>query len=119
MNTSNRENAKKRLLGQFPLEKTGIWEIRGEDDNADFGGHHYQQLLGYFEGRYGDIVDFALNLKGFFAWGYGGDIKEVKVVKVDTSKTKQLAEAKAELEELEKRKKELEAKVTWLIVGGA
>lgn len=116
---SNQERAKARLLAQFPLTKEGIWEVRAEDENCDLGGSHYQRLLGYYSGRYGDIVDFALELRGFFAWGHGGDIKEVTVTQIDASKAKQLKEAKAELAELEKRKKDLEAKITWLKVGGA
>lgn len=115
----SKDNAQNRLLGKFPSMQEGIWEVRGEDPNCDLGGPHHQPLLGYYKGRYGDIVDYALELNGFFQWGYGGDIKEVKILEIDASKKKQLQEAKAELRDLEKRKKDLEAKITWLTVGGA
>lgn len=115
----SQETAKNRLLGKFPATQDGIWEVRGEDPNCDLGGAHYQPLLGYYKGRYSDIVDYALELSGFFQWGYGGDIKEVKIVEIDASKKKQLQEAKARLKELDKEKEDLEAKITWLTVGGA
>ena len=97
---------------------TGTWEIRAEDTNCDMGGPHHQTLLGYYRGRYIDVVESALDMPGFFAWGYGGDINEIKVEPLTGSKTKQLKEAKKELKEVDKRKDDLEKKIDWLTLGG-
>ena len=115
----SKDNAKNRLMGQFPGKQQGVWEVRGEDPNCDLGGAHYQPLLGYYKGSYEDVLDYALELSGFFQWGYGGDIKEVNIVSIDATKKKQLRDAKERLKEIEKEKETLEAKITWLTVGGA
>lgn len=52
----------------------GIWEVKGEDPNCDFGGYHHQPHLGFFEGTFKDVCKHALTLTGFFQWGSGGDV---------------------------------------------
>jgi len=71
------------LLKKHKLTDTGLWRIRGEDPNCDFGGHHYQPDLGTVEGTLLDVIEYAIELKSFWTWGGGGDIELVKVQQVD------------------------------------
>lgn len=115
--SNNNWRARERLLKDFPADKFGTWEIRAEDHNADLGGHHHQQLLGYYEGEYAEIVEFAVEIPGFFAWGAGGNIREVKVQKIDEDSAWQLKKAKADLARIEKEKLEIEKRVTFYTLG--
>lgn len=73
---SNR--VKERLLKECSSEQEGTWQILGEDPNCDWGGHHSQPDLGTVTGRYRDVVEYALTLRDFIHWGYGGNIKLIK-----------------------------------------
>ena len=115
----SKEQIKQNLLRKFPTNYVSTWQIFGEDDNPDFGGRHYEPSLGIVQGCYADVVDYAVELKRFFTWGGGGRIAEVKVQSIDANKTRELREAQIRLKEIEKEKAELEAKISWLIVGGA
>ena len=117
--SNNNWRVKERLLTEQPHDKFGTWEIRGEDHNADLGGHHHQKLLGYYEGVYAEIVEFAVELPGFFAWGAGGNINEVSVTKIDEDSAWQLRKAKADLKRLEAEKVEIEKKIVFYKLGGA
>jgi hypothetical protein len=106
--------AYRTLLQKHKLTETGTWKVRGEDDNADFGGHHYMPELGMFEGKLEDIIAYAVTIPRFWTWGGGGDISKVgPPIKIDSeSNAKRIAaqEKIAKLEaELKKAKQELEA----------
>ena len=66
----------KELLKEHKLDEEGIWEVRGEDPNCDFGGPHHNPFLGHFEGKLEDVIIHAVSLKGFWVWGGGGEIKK-------------------------------------------
>ena len=70
--------AGKRLLEKYDLSHTSKWEIFGEDPNCDFGGSHHQPHLAYVEGTLEKAIEYAVGLSGFYSWGSGGDIKEIK-----------------------------------------
>jgi hypothetical protein len=70
----------KELLKRHELLEVGLWRIRGEDPNCDFGGHHHQPDLGVFEGTLDDAIKYAVNLDGFWTWGGGGNIDLVRVI---------------------------------------
>lgn len=64
----------KQLLEKYPgLAKEGIWHVRGEDPNCDFGGYHHMPSLGYYEGKLESVIRHAVQLPGFWQWGAGGD----------------------------------------------
>ena len=65
----------KRLLEKYGRSHYGIWEVRGEDNNADMGGSHHEPLLGFFQGTLEEVINKAYTLKGFTTWGGGGSIK--------------------------------------------
>lgn len=111
---SVRPAIKERLLKEYPEDQYGVWEIRGEDANADLAGSHHMPTLGYFEGKYGEIVEYALELNRFFTWGGGGDIRPIKTMKIDEDSAWQLRKAKAELKRIEKEKEEIEKRITFL-----
>jgi hypothetical protein len=102
------------LLQKHKLTDTGVWKVRGEDDNADFGGHHYMPELGMFEGKLEDIIAYAVTIPRFWTWGGGGDITLASApIKIDAqSNALRIAaqEKVAKLEaELKKAKQELES----------
>lgn len=66
-----------RLLRDHSLSDYGEWKVYGEDPNCDMGGHHHTPYLGRFKGTLSEVIDKAVSLSGFFAWGAGGDIKQV------------------------------------------
>ena len=101
----------KELLGKYPLTETGLWRIRGEDPNCDFGGHHYQPDLGVVEGTLADVIDYAVGLRNFWTWGGGGDITLITVKKIDSAENQARAEMAETLRELEARVKELQTKL--------
>lgn len=71
--------AGKRLLENHSLEEYGTWEIRGEDPNCDFGGHHHQPHLGTVEGTLEEVIKYGANLGNFWQWGGGGDFRKVNI----------------------------------------
>ena len=75
----------KQLLIKHQLSEHGIWEVRGEDPNCDFGGHHHEPKLGKVEGKLEDVIRWAVAQSGFWQWGAGGSIKRAdneKIIKV-------------------------------------
>ena len=66
------------LLQKFKLDYVSKWEILGEDTNCDFGGSHHQPHLAYVHGTLEKAIGFAVETKGFYTYGSGGDIKEIK-----------------------------------------
>ncbi len=70
----------KELIKKFSLAEYGTWEVRGEDPNCDMGGSHVTPLLGYFKGKLEDVLIHAVNLKGFWAWGAGGEVKKIEPI---------------------------------------
>ncbi|BAU39977.1 hypothetical protein [Ralstonia phage RSP15] len=71
----------KKLLESHSLDEEGTWRIYGEDPNCDFVGHHYEPELGLVEGKLRDVIEYAVNLNGFWQWGGGG-----RIVKQDKPK---------------------------------
>ena len=69
----------KRILEEYSLAEQGIWEIRGEDPNCDFGGYHHQPYLETVNCTLEKAIKYAVTLDRFFTWGAGGTIKKVKV----------------------------------------
>lgn len=67
-----------KLLENYLLDTYGVWEVKGEDPNCDLGGPHSKPHLGYFEGKLEDVIKTAVNLKGFYSWGSGGEITKVE-----------------------------------------
>lgn len=66
----------KRLLEHHALDEYGKWEVFGEDPNCDFGGPHVQPYLGLLEGSLPDVIAEAVEMPGFWRWGFGGEIKK-------------------------------------------
>lgn len=96
---------------RYPDHQEGIWEVRGEDPNCDFGGSHHQPYLGTFSGKYIDVVNMAVNLGGFWTWGAGGEIKLVTIKKVDSVSNAERLRLKQELQDLELRAAEIKEKL--------
>jgi len=76
----------RELTSKHSLFEKGIWEIRGEDSNADLAGPHSNPFLGYYEGELEKVIRVAVEIPGFWSWGGGGYIKlhtPRKVTKVE------------------------------------
>ena len=71
------DHVRKRLLEAHPANTFGTWRILGEDPNCDLGGSHHEPELETVTGSYGNVVDYAITLRGFFQWGSGGRIVQV------------------------------------------
>lgn len=91
----------KSLLDEYPLTTYGTWRIFGEDSNPDFGGSHHCPELALVEGTLNDIINYAVALPRFWAWGSGGEIRfvntPVKIVPDTVKKIRELQEKKNEL----------------------
>lgn len=75
-------NAGKTLLKEHTLNELGVWEIRGEDPNCDFGGHHHEPVLATVEGVLKDIIAHGTNLPRFWQWGAGGSFRKITIEKL-------------------------------------
>lgn len=64
----------RQLLKEHFLSEYGIWEIRGEDSNAELSGAHHVPKLAIVEGTLDDAIRYAINLPRFWTWGGGGDL---------------------------------------------
>lgn len=95
------DRARERLLKGHDPDERAVWRILGEDTNCDLGGSHTQPELIVLTGRYASVVDHALRMPRFFAWGYGGDVEKVTVGTVDDSK--RITELKDEQARLRRR----------------
>ena len=75
----------KQLLEHHSLDEEGIWEIRGEDPNCDFGGAHHQPKLGIVQGKLRDVIMYGVGLPGFWQWGGGGSFESIGIIpKIDS-----------------------------------
>ena len=81
------ERVRAKLSKLYNTDEDGLWAIHGEDPNCDLGGSHIEPHLETVEGRYGDVLDYALSLPGFFGWGAGGSIRKITVKKHIDSET--------------------------------
>ena len=59
---------------KYKLDQVGLWKIRGEDPNCDFGGPHHMPELGYVEGTYEKAIMWATIQPNWSSWGAGGDV---------------------------------------------
>lgn len=92
-----------KSLTKAQLEKVGKWQVLGEDPNCDFGGHHHQPSLGFYDGKLEDVIALAVNLPGFWQWGGGGDFKEIHVETVDENSADKFQALQDEKIALQKR----------------
>lgn len=92
----------RKLLEEYSLDADGVWEIRGEDPNCDFGGYHHQPYLTDAKGKLTDVIDYAVELDGFWGWGSGGTIKPRSApVVVDATVSKRRAELRERIRRLD------------------
>lgn len=70
------------LLEKHKLDEYGMWEIRGEDPNCDFGGYHHTPYLDTVECTLEKAIKYAITLKRWYTWGAGGCIKKVETKKL-------------------------------------
>lgn len=103
------------LVKNHSLSEYGVWKVLGEDPNCDLGGTHYQPDLGTFEGKLQDVIEYAVELPGFWQWGSGGTItltSAPKKINPDANKRRkeleaQLRDAEALVESIAAKLKEL------------
>lgn len=85
----------------IPLDKVGVFRVRGEDPNAELGGSHYQPELGVFRGKFEDVAAYAVEISGFWQWGSGGSIEEIKIKEITADSSKKRKALKKKLKEIE------------------
>lgn len=71
------------LKNGYHLESSGIWEVRGEDPNADFDGRHHYPFLGVVRGTLEQAILWANKQKNWKYWGNGGKITAVNILDLD------------------------------------
>lgn len=72
----------KELLKRHSLTDTGVWSVKGEDPNADFGGNHYEPDLGNYRGKLSNVLEVVTKLPRFWSWGGGGKISLAEPIDV-------------------------------------
>lgn len=92
----------------IPLDKVGVFRVRGEDTNPDFGGSHHRPDLGSFRGKFEDVAAYAVELNNFWAWGSGGSIEEIVIKEITADSSKKRKALLAEQKVLKKKLKEIE-----------
>lgn len=110
-NESNESRAWERLKDKYPAKQHGIWQIFGEDSNADLGGGHSTPLLDTVESTYEVALVHAFSLPRFFSWGGGGEVVEFKtplVTRLDGESIKKRSKLLAEKEKITARLAEIE-----------
>ncbi len=70
----------KRLQEQYPLTTNGTWIIKGESENPDFTGSHYEPTLACVKGTLEKAVNYAVELPNFFTYGGGGRLEKVALI---------------------------------------
>lgn len=93
----------KKLLEKHSLEESGTWKVLGEDSNCDFGGHHHQPYLGTYDGKLRDVVNFAVEHKNFWTWGYGGSFEKIEIIKISAEHSQKILDLKRQKEDLEEQ----------------
>jgi len=93
--------------------------IKGEDPNCDFGGYHSNPIIGYAEGTYENVLQYAKTISGWFAWGSGGKLEEYiekEFMKIDENtlavKLQNDKELRIKQDKLKKEKAELETRLS-------
>lgn len=85
------------------LDEYGVYHIRGEDPNCDFGGHHHEPDLGFLEGPLWAVINDAVEIHGFFSWGAGGKVLPVFPRKVRAALSPEDQDALDNLKALEEK----------------
>lgn len=108
-----------RLLNEYPPNTQGMWEILGEDPNCDLGGSHVQPKLEVVSGTYKNVVEYAITLRGFIGWGYGGSITLLNppkgVVNVDALNNPEVLKLEEERRNIQHRLKTIESDLKALV----
>ena len=86
----------------IPLDKVGIFRVKGEDPNPD------QPDLGVFRGKFEDVAEYAVEIPGFWQWGSGGSIEEIKIKEITADSSKKRKALLEEQKALKKKLKEIE-----------
>lgn len=67
----------------YEKSEQGIWLVEGEDQsNGGFWDTPQIPRLGYFEGKYGDVLKRAQQWKRWKSWGRGGTITKIEITKL-------------------------------------
>lgn len=91
------DQARQRLLKAHHAYAYGVWEVISEHQGAECQLSGIK--LGYFEGHYKDIVEFAVKHPRFYNYGRGGIVNKIYILSIaDMQSQMQLLEEKEELE---------------------
>jgi hypothetical protein len=94
---ATKSKVRRSLLSARLYDELGTWRIVGECGVDGSAGQDY----GYYEGYYGVIVDYALDLPQFITYGKGGYITKLKINELDKKKIEELAALRKQQAELE------------------
>lgn len=57
----------------------GYWEVFGENPNADYAGFGTAPKLGIVQGKFINVLTWAINQPRWFTHGAGGEIRRIKI----------------------------------------
>lgn len=92
----------------IPLDKVGIFRVKGEDPNPEIGGSHHQPELGIFRGKFEDVASYAVEIPSFWQWGSFGSIEEIEIKEITADSSKKRKALLEEQKALKKKLKEIE-----------
>ncbi len=69
-----------KLLKSHTLDELGVWEVRGEDPNCDFGGYHHNPYMYTLKGTLEQVITKAVKDPNFWTWGGGGTIRKIEII---------------------------------------
>jgi len=75
------ENIRLRLSKKYEPDVTGTWVV-----NAISPVEIEPRQLGYFSGRYADIIEHALKMKAFVEYNDGGTITKLNIITLEPIK---------------------------------
>lgn len=107
-------NAGKRLLDNHSLNDEGLWQVFGEDPKCGLHGSNHQPSLGFFQGKLGDIIMYAVKLQKFWQWGAGGDFEKITPVAIDHTTVEELARLYETRQQLTTQLEQLNQRLEWL-----
>ena len=85
----------KKALSTYKPGDAGVWSVRNERRNTKF-----EQGIGYYAGRFSDVLTLALTLPEFESAGTFGAIERINYVQVDSNTTAKRLELLAKQAEL-------------------
>lgn len=95
------------LQKKYHLDAKGVWHVEGENGETGMGPSTAKNF-GLFQGSLSDVIDYVVDLPGFWEWGRGGTITKAKIEKLDSLEFAEKKRLRKALDEARKTVADLE-----------